>query len=344
MTGINVKDVPVCLLCGCAGSNLHANLKDLSCDNAGPFSFLRCPSCGFIWLSPRPSPEDMPRFYEDYYTHLSGGGAESDHLAKRFLGRFRDRLRDSIVCGYFGYRHIHARHFLCGLGRYLGRIVFLRERASNETQALPFYRPGGRVVDVGCGNGDFLFRLKQLGWEVLGIEPDPIAAETARRRGIRTESKPIEKAGLPDNWADAITMNHVIEHLYEPVSALRECRHILKKGGELILFTPNISSLGHDKFGRSWVALDPPRHLQIFSPSTICLLLSAAGFADVKVRTSARGAAGGYSASTMIVREGHMPRGKVLRQNGACFFDMKEFCLCALGLPKGEDIEVIAKK
>lgn len=337
------QEVLNCLICGREGKILYPDVRDLFDNNEGTFSFRQCPSCGFIWLSPRPFPEDMPRFYEGYYTHVSGGEAEPGRPVKRFLGWPRDLLRDSILCGYYGYRHIHARHFLCDLGRYLGRSVFLRERAANETQALPFYRPGGRVIDVGCGNGYFLFRLKQLGWEVLGIEPDPAAAEIARKRGIRVASRPLEKAGLSDNWADAITMNHVIEHLYEPVSVLRECRRILKKGGKLILFTPNILSLGHDKFGRSWIALDPPRHLQIFSPSTVRLLLSAAGFADVKVRTSARGAAGGYNASSMIVKDGHMPR-KALRQNGVCLFNMSEFCLCALRLPKGEEIEAIAQK
>ncbi len=212
------QEVLNCLICGRAGKILYPDVRDLFYDNEGTFSSRQCPSCGFIWLSPRPVPEDMGRFYHDYFTHavvISGATTEG---GKRFLGRFRDLLRESIICGYYGYRRVHAHHRLCAAGRYLGRIHFLREKAVNEFQALPIYGSGGRAVDVGCGNGDFLFRLKQLGWEVLGIETDPLAAETARRRGIAVESKPLEKAGLPENWADAVIMNHVAEHLYDPVS------------------------------------------------------------------------------------------------------------------------------
>lgn len=324
---------------------LYPDLKDRYADNAGSFAFLSCPSCGFIWLSPRPSPEDMGRFYLDYYTHAGKKNEPPAQPSERPFGRLRDLVRDSIVCGYYGYRHIHSRHWLCCLGRYMGGFDFLRERAVNENQAFPFYVEGGFLIDVGCGNGEKLFRLKQLGWEVLGIETDSCAAEQARGRMIRVESRPLEKAGLPDNCADVIIMNHVVEHLYDPVSTLRECRRLLKNGGRLVIFVPNALSLGHEKFGRSWLALDPPRHLSVFSPATIKSLLSAAGFSGARVRTSSRWGTSIYNSSRMIAATGHMPRGnREVKYSGARFFGMKEFCLCALGFPRGEDMEAVAIK
>jgi SAM-dependent methyltransferase len=338
------QNIPACPICGREGRILYPEVRDLFYDNAGTFSSRQCPACGFIWLSPRPAPEDMGRFYRDYFTHDSAAPAAAAVGGKRFLGRFRDLLRESIVCGYYGYKNVHARHVLCALGRYIGRIHFLRERAVNEFQALPVYKNGGRVLDVGCGNGDLLFRLKQLGWEVMGIETDPLAAETARGRGITVGSEPLEKSGLPENWADVVIMNHVLEHLYEPVSALRECRRILKADGTLTLYTPNALSLGHEVFGPYWRALDAPRHLQIFSPSTLRAALAAAGFSKAEIRTSAWSAMGVYNASAAIAKEGSLKGRDARQQEGALSFAMKEAALCALGFPKGEELEAACRK
>lgn len=345
MNKAGIQEVSNCLLCGQEGEILYADIRDFLFDNDGVFSFLHCPSCGLIWLSPRPAPDAMGRFYGNYYTHTLSTEEESAAVHKRFLGELRNRLRESILCGYYGYRHIHMSHRICGIGRYLGRIPFLRERAANELRArLPFYIKGGRVIDVGCGRGDFLFRMKELGWEVLGIETDPLAAEIAKRRGIPVDTMQLEKTCLPENWADAVIMNHVIEHIYDPVSELKECRRLLKKGGRLVLYTPNALSLGHETFGRSWRGLEPPRHLHVFSPATIRSALVMAGFTDVKVRTPARIASGIFNASKVISREGNLKCREAPRQKGASVFALKESFFCALGLPKGEEIEVVAFK
>lgn len=340
-----IERVSKCLFCEREGGVLYENVRDFFFENAGVFSFLRCPSCGLIWLSPRPVPEDMGRFYGSYYTHAAPEKGQVERTNKRFFGGLRDLIRDSILCGYYGYRHIHVSRRVCGMGDYLGRVPFLRNRAANVFKALlPFYREGGRIVDVGCGRGDFLFGMKELGWDVQGIETDPIAAAIAVKRGISVELRPLEKACIPDNWADAVTMNHVIEHFYDPVSSLRACHRILKKGGRLAFYTPNSLSLGHVVFGREWRGLEPPRHLYIFSPSTIRFALFAAGFRMVTVRTSARMARGIYNASVVIAREGNLKGREIPQQKGSAAFALKESILCALGLQKGEELEIIAFK
>ena len=270
-------------------------------------------------------------FYEHYYTHVPCFVEESPAVHKRFLGELRNRLRESILCGYYGYRHIHTSHRICCIGRYFGRIPFLRERAANELRArLPFYIKGGRIIDVGCGRGDFLFRMKELGWDVLGIETDLLAAEIAKRRGIPVDTRPLEKTCLPENWADAVIMNHVIEHIYDPVSELTECRRLLKKGGRLVLYTPNTLSLGHEIFRRAWRGLEPPRHLHIFSPATIRTALFLAGFTDVKVKTSARNTRGFFNASTVISRESNLKGREAPCQKGASRIRAERiFFLCA---------------
>ncbi|MDO8806543.1 MAG: class I SAM-dependent methyltransferase [Elusimicrobiota bacterium] len=339
------QDVPDCLFCEKPGELQYKDVGDFFFENAGAFSFLRCPSCGLTWLSPRPTPEDMGRFYGDYYTHAAPEQDKTTASGKRFLGGGRDLIRDSILCGYYGYKHIHDTHRLCGIGGFLGGLPFFRNRAANVYKALvPFYREGGRIVDVGCGRGDFLAWMKELGWETLGIETDAMAAKVAAGRGLAVETRPLEKAGLPGDWADEVTMNHVLEHFYDPVSALTECRRILKKGGRLALYTPNAASLGHRVFGREWRGLEPPRHLYIFSPRAILSALSKAGFTDVRVRTSTRLAGAIYNASVLISREGNLKGRIAPRQTGVSVFKIVESCLCALGFPKGEELEVIVYK
>ncbi|MBK7552820.1 MAG: class I SAM-dependent methyltransferase [Syntrophaceae bacterium] len=92
-------------------------------------------------------------------------------------------------------------------------------------------RPDNLLVDVGCGRGDFLVRMKALGWNVLGIEPDSIASGLARARGIAVFTGRLEEARLADGIVDQITLNHVLEHTDDPAGLLRECRRVLR-GGE----------------------------------------------------------------------------------------------------------------
>lgn len=339
-----VQEVPNCLICGLEGKVLYSGLRDHFYNNEGVFSSKQCPSCGLIWLSQRPTPEDMGRFYADYFTHAPVNLPPVAHGEKRLLSGLRDMLRGIIICGYFGYQNEYSSHYLRRFGGWLGKFPFWRERAANEFQALPVYKEGGRILDVGCGNGDFLFMLKKMGWEVMGLETDMLAAEAARRRGIIVDSRPIEKAGLPEGWADVVTMNHVVEHIYDPVSALKECRRALKNGGVLRIYTPNALSLGHEVFGKSWRALDPPRHLQVFSPPTMRAVLIAAGFRDIKIRTSARNAAGVYNASASIAREESLSNCGAQTHKGVTAFALKESLLCFLGAQKGEEIKATALK
>jgi len=128
----------------------------------------------------------------------------------------------------------------------------------------------GRLLDIGCGDGSFLALMRDLGWKVVGLEPDPVAAKGARERFlIPVVEDTLEDARLPHRSFDVITLNHVIEHVYDPVSFLKECRRVIKPGGRVVITTPNFSSLGHTIFKRFWRALDAPRHLYLFEAASL---------------------------------------------------------------------------
>jgi SAM-dependent methyltransferase len=163
----------------------------------------------------------------------------------------------------------------------------------------------GYLLEIGSGNGRFLSDMMALGWHVYGIEPDPRAAKFAKDiYGISLHTGNIESASFPSNHFDAISMNHVIEHIHNPVSLLTECNRVLKPRGCITIITPNIESLGHRIFNKYWRGLEPPRHLNIFSSHSITQCLRRAGFNIEELRTTSRSARGIF-VSSILARNGH---------------------------------------
>jgi 2-polyprenyl-3-methyl-5-hydroxy-6-metoxy-1,4-benzoquinol methylase len=145
-----------------------------------------------------------------------------------------------------------------------------------------------------------------MGWEVEGQEVDATAAEQARtRHGLRVHLGALADVALSGSTFDVVAMNHVIEHVPDPLALLKECRRILKPGGRLIAVTPNVNSLGHHRFGACWRGLEPPRHLHLFSVTTLNHLGVQAGFHSVRTSTTAANAQFLAEASLCIARTVH---------------------------------------
>jgi 2-polyprenyl-3-methyl-5-hydroxy-6-metoxy-1,4-benzoquinol methylase len=147
---------------------------------------------------------------------------------------------------------------------------------------------GGKLLDVGCGNGEFMVRMRDLGWSVRGVDPDPAAAKQGRSQGLQIFVGTV--SDVPDSTRyDVITLNHVIEHVSDPIGLLRECRRRLRPGtGTLVITTPNIKSLGHWWFKRYWRGLEVPRHLFLFSPAALSDCVIRAGLRLSTIRTETR--------------------------------------------------------
>jgi SAM-dependent methyltransferase len=147
--------------------------------------------------------------------------------------------------------------------------------------------PPGRLLDVGCGNGQFLALMQNEGWDVEGQEVDPVAAELAlKNHGVKIRVGRLEDIGYADDLFDAVVMSHVIEHVHGPIEILRECRRILKPGGCIVVITPNLQSLGHWYFRSCHMGLDPPRHLYLFTQRTLQNIARKAGFTNYRAWTA----------------------------------------------------------
>ncbi|WP_460894928.1 class I SAM-dependent methyltransferase [Ramlibacter monticola] len=157
-----------------------------------------------------------------------------------------------------------------------------RARLHHEYRNLPRLPPGGgSLLDIGSGDGAFLQRAVAIGWKVVGVEPDAKAAQMSRARGLEVITGGLEEIGAARRF-DVVTLNHVIEHVHDPVGMLRNCWEILKPGGTIWLDTPNSESYGHQIFQSAWRGIEAPRHLVLFSDSALKQALQQVGFHHIR--------------------------------------------------------------
>lgn len=143
----------------------------------------------------------------------------------------------------------------------------------------------GRILDVGCGTGDFLVAARARGWDVAGVEVSPDAAAVTRRRDLAVSVGTLHEAALPDAAFDCVVLLDVIEHLTDPLAELREIRRVLRPGGVVVVETPNWRSLYRRLLRHRWAALQPRIHLLYFDESTLRRTLLEAGFEPLLTTT-----------------------------------------------------------
>jgi 2-polyprenyl-3-methyl-5-hydroxy-6-metoxy-1,4-benzoquinol methylase len=275
-TDVEVIPRPSCLLCAEPGAELYVEMADWLFGILGKWSIRYCKGCDVAWLDPQPIPQDVGKLYSRYYTHVS----------KIPVTRLDRLLQATVECvlANLGYAVERPRRIL---PRLLSRVRPLARAAELQVLGLPA-SDIGELLDVGCGNGEFIDRLRSLGWRVSGVDPDPKAVSHARSRGLEVFDDMILK--IPShNQFDIITLNHVIEHAVDPVDLLRECRNRLRPGtGRLIITTPNIGSLGHWWFKKFWRGLEVPRHLVLFSQAALRECAKQAGLVVQHLGTETR--------------------------------------------------------
>jgi len=232
-----------CLVCGSgAGEPVFHGSDRLYHTTTRQFDVVRCGKCGMLRLDPPPTPEELRRYYPDNYWF-----APDESTA----GRMEEAWR---------------------------RLV-LRDHVRFVTRALRDSAARGPLLDVGCGGGLFLGMMRERGFRVLGLDFSREAAAVAWRR----QQAPAIVADFPHSPLSArslaaITMFHVVEHLYDPRAYLAEARGLLAPDGRLIVQVPNAASWQCRLLGRAWNGIDVPRHLFDFRDSDLEKLLASAGF------------------------------------------------------------------
>jgi SAM-dependent methyltransferase len=163
------------------------------------------------------------------------------------------------------------------------RKLVLRDHVNFVHRALQETRLSGAIVDVGCGGGLFPRLLAQRGHRVYGLDYSTQAASTAWRvNGVPAAAAVLSGAPLRPGSCRAITMFHVLEHLYDPAAYLQAAHDLLQHGGRLIVQVPNAASWQFLLFGEAWNGLDVPRHLIDFRDRDVDRLLDHCGFEVVR--------------------------------------------------------------
>jgi len=282
---VRTRPRPLCLLCDQPGKVLYCAVSDWLWGVDGQWNIRNCSGCDLGWLDPEPLDEDIFKLYSNYYTHGAPPATRFDALRKEVLNRILPRL---------GY----SRQPSAGmLGRFLSHTRSWARAAAMEVMDLPASMTGN-LLDIGCGSGEFLLRMQSLGWKVAGVEPDRAAAKYAQSRGLEVVHGDISDVSQ-DAAFDVITMNHVIEHVADPVILLRQCAKRLRgPHSRLVITTPNMRSLGHRWFRQYWRGLEVPRHLTLFSSKALGKCLEGAGLRVQSCRTETRMARMIYNPST----------------------------------------------
>lgn len=249
----------------------HGVLDRVSFSSKDPWNLWRCGDCGCAYLSPRPNCSSISRAYSSYYTHA---GAEPEASESPLRRAYRS-LRRVYEMGQRG--EAKSEPTSTRLAAYCAGI-FLRRRWEMRARMYP-RRSGERLLDVGCGSGDYLDVATSVGWKAEGIDPDPHAVDGAKARGLQVRLSDLEaEAKRSPGVYDAITMRHVIEHFHDPIAALNACHLLLRPGGRIWIATPRLESPGHKRFGVNWRGLEVPRHLVLFDEKSLFFALKAAGF------------------------------------------------------------------
>ncbi|MEN9632398.1 MAG: hypothetical protein RL077_802 [Verrucomicrobiota bacterium] len=141
----------------------------------------------------------------------------------------------------------------------------------------------GRLLEIGCGAGNFLLQASRRGYEVTGIEYSAYACARARQTlggSGRILTGEIDLIANDAGLYDVCVLCDVIEHVRQPADFLQRILAALRPGGILLVVTPSTDSWSARLMGKRWMELKP-EHLFYFSPTTLTRQLAGAGFADI---------------------------------------------------------------
>ena len=249
-----------CPLCGGRRTAPTVTTTDLTCGVPGQFTFEACRDRGHVFLNPRPDRATIHRAYPTVYSnHQPTGEAATAVPHRPWYARPPSRWIPGLKQLY---------HWLAADP---GAFVPTPPHAN------------AKALEVGRGTGQYLVKLALQGWDAEGYEPASQAVEIARLSGARVHQGGVDDIQCDSDSLDAVIAWMVLEHLHDPVVAIRSLSDLLHDGGVLYLSVPNYGSWERAFFGRHWIAHEVPRHLHHFTSRRLRRMLHDAGFESVNV-------------------------------------------------------------
>jgi len=248
----------ICRVCSNSENNKAYRIREMMFGFRDEFTYFECSECGCLQISDIPG--NMEKYYPDNYLRSSQKNT-SENCLERFLRTQSDRYV------LFGTR------FLGGLIRRHG------EDPSNVLGMIARARPNhkSRILDVGCGSGEFLYRLRDAGIKnVLGV--DPYIGHEVLHGDVKILERTIHD--LPDSQKfELIILHHSFEHIPDQLQTLLKVTRVLAESGTCVIRMPLKTEFIWNLYGVHWVQIDAPRHLFIHTMKSFEHLATEAGLA-----------------------------------------------------------------
>jgi 2-polyprenyl-3-methyl-5-hydroxy-6-metoxy-1,4-benzoquinol methylase len=227
-----------CPACGSTQFTDYLACKDYTVSNE-TFTLQTCGNCQLVITNPRPSNDNLGKYYlsEDYISHTDKPASIIDRI------------------------YVFARTYAL---RWKIKLITQELHGTNKT-----------LLDYGCGTGHFLKACHDQRWQITGVEPSPIARQSAQRNTASTIASTLDE--LTGQKYSTITLWHVLEHVPDPNETLAKLKALLEQNGTLFIAVPNHASHDAETYKNHWAGYDVPRHLWHFTPDNVGRLVSKHG-------------------------------------------------------------------
>jgi 2-polyprenyl-3-methyl-5-hydroxy-6-metoxy-1,4-benzoquinol methylase len=237
----------LCPVCGSAGISKVFKVKDNTASQEF-FDIYHCSNCQVRFTQNPPSEASIGEYYksENYISHTD--------TSKGLVNRLYQAVRNFSI----------------------NQKKKLIEKTTGLTK--------GNLLDVGSGTGYFAAAMQKAGWQTTGLEPDEGARNVAMQQHSLNLLPANELFNLPGKKFDAITLWHVLEHVYDLKKYITTFKNLLADNGKLFIAVPNYTSYDAMSYGTDWAGYDVPRHLYHFTPQTMQWLMRESGFRIIDIK------------------------------------------------------------
>lgn len=265
--------ISICPYCQSSNFSHFLSAPDRFSKREEIFSTTKCFDCRLVFQNPRVREE----FIAGYYGEQDDLGYYNIPTEKKksFLSRIKNGINKQVLIQHFNYNNIGKKNILF-------KMLILPFKKISKIKSIPKFVPGGKILEIGCSHGALLTELKNLGWDVQGIEMSEKMADYARSVGLDVSGKRIEDNDYTENGFDVIIMNMVLEHLYDPFQNLKRITSWIKPGGQLIFSIPYIEGVEFKIFKDYSYGLQLPHHITFLNKKIMREYLTKLGYKNIR--------------------------------------------------------------